>query len=257
MSESVRRPLLPVALAAVLLLAAPAHAEPDAPAGAGRSDDTPAQSASLPAPDHAAAHEAVADAGRPADVPQGPPAGAPQAPPARPAPDSASGVSGASAAGRTDAEPAVVRDRGRKVVVCKYVRKPGVDEVFSHLVVVSENALEGRGFAGTFPFAFSDAHFNSLAVRYAVRGEQANEISEAVCPAGTPSGDEPSEEDAPGEVAGIGEDRRHGPASGNGGTGDVLPATGAPEHLLALGLLGATALLGGAWLALRRGPVGA
>lgn len=170
MSESVRRPLLPVALAAVLLLAAPAHAEPDAPAGAGRSGDTPAQSASLPAPDHAAAHEAVADAGRPADVPQGPPADAPQAPPARPAPDSASGVSG---------------------------------------------------------------------------------------PAGTPSGDEQSEEETPGEVGGIGEDRRHGPASGNGGTGDVLPATGAPEHLLALGLLGATALLGGAWLALRRGAVGA
>ena len=67
--------------------------------------------------------------------------------------------------------PAEVRgEKGKKVVVCKYVRKPGVAEVFSHIIVVSENALLGKGFAGAFPFSFSDAHFKSVAVRFAAKG---------------------------------------------------------------------------------------
>ncbi len=158
------------------------------------------------------------------------------------------------------AAPAEVRAaKGKKVVVCKYVRKPGVAEVFSHIIVVNENALLGKGFAGTFPFAFSDAHFKSVAVRYAAKGEQARDISPSACPAGEeppgeePPGEEPPGEEPPGEeppageVGGISEEAG-GPA---GSADEAIPNTGAPSNLLLLAMLGGLGSLAGGWLVAR------
>lgn len=276
MPESFRRPCMPVggapavrrtalsltgAVLALALLAVPVQAEPDAPPGAGRSGDAPAQSGSLPAPDHAAAHDAIdresPSTGQPG--PQGPPDGVPAGPPAEvPAGPPAEVPAGPGQAGEeaAPAEPVAEAAPGQKVVVCKYVRKPGVAEVFSHIIVVNENALLGKGFAGVFPFAFSDAHFNSVAVRYAARGEQAKDVDETTCPAGTPPGEEPpgeepGGEEPPGDVGGVVEDADP-MAAGDRAPG--LPSTGAADGVVLLGLLGATALLGGCWLALRSRP---
>lgn len=136
--------------------------------------------------------------------------------------------------------------------MCKYVRKPGAAEIFSHIVVVNENALLGKGFAGMFPFAFSDAHFKSIAVRFAAKGEQAREISPAVCP-GVPPGEEPPGEEPPGEeppgdVGGIVEEQDPAAAAG---ADVVLPDTGTPPHLQFLALLGGLCSLAGAWLVTR------
>lgn len=271
MSESFRRTALslPGAVLVLAFLALPAHAEPDAPPGAGRSGDAPAQAGSLPAPEHAAAHEAIVresppagqpgPQGPPTDVPAGPPADVPAGPGANPAVPAVPAEEGGVAAPEVPAAAAEAAP-GQKVVVCKYVRKPGVAEVFSHVIVVNENALLGKGFAGTFPFAFSDAHVKSVAIRYAERGEQARDIDVASCPAGTPPGEEPPGEEPPGqepageepsdEVGGIVEDAP--PATA--GRAGALPETGADDGLVALGLLGAAALLGGTWLALRARP---
>lgn len=287
MPESLRRPSgsgpgtralrrtalsLPIAVLSLVVLAAPTHAESDAPPGAGRSGDAPAQTGSLPAPAHAAADEAIVresppaggqgPQGPPSDVPPGPPAGVPADPPANPPADVPPAPPGPPAgvpagAPQAEGEEAAQAAPGQRVVVCKYVRKPGVAEIYSHIIVVNENALLGKGFAGTFPFAFSDAHFNSVAVRYAARGEQASEISEAACPAGTPPGEEPpgeeppgeqpEGEEPPGEVGGIVEDDPD-PGAAAGTEPDVLPETGTADHLLAVGLLGAVATLGGCLL---------
>lgn len=56
-----------------------------------------------------------------------------------------------------------------KVYVCKYVGTPGVDERLQtgqNPIEVSVNALEGDGFAGEFPFEFSDAHGRSVAIGF-------------------------------------------------------------------------------------------
>lgn len=204
--------LVPGLVLAFTVVAVPAHAAPPGPppvGEAGRSGSAPSVTGDLPAPEHAAAHEAV------------------------------------------DAKP-----KGQKVVVCKYVRKPGVAEIFSHIIVVNESALLGKGFAGTFPFAFSDAHFKSLAVRYAAKGEQAKEVSPSVCPADVPPGEEPPEEppgeEPPGETGGVSEEQG-GPGAGGGA---VLPNTGAPSQLQLLALLGALCSLAGGWLVARAGRGG-
>lgn len=135
-----------------------------------------------------------------------------------------------------------------KVVVCKYVRKPGEAEVFSHIIVVSENALLGKGFAGAFPFAFSDAHFKSVAVRFAAKGEQAREISPAACPADEePPGEEPPPGEAPGgDVGGISEEN---PPEAS--ADEALPSTGAPSDLQFWAMLGGLCSLAGVWLVTR------
>lgn len=56
-----------------------------------------------------------------------------------------------------------------QVVVCKYVGTPGVDEVLQtgqNPIVVDYHALLGAGFDGTFPFPFSDAQGQSIAVQW-------------------------------------------------------------------------------------------
>lgn len=257
--------LLPAAVLALVVLAAPAHAEPDAPPGAGRSGDAPAQTGSLPAPEHAAAHAAVVrespqggpsvPQGPPDGVPQEPPADVPQGPPAGTPANPGAPASGVAGGGGPAADAAAGQAApGQKVVVCKYVRKPGVAEIFSHIIVVNENALLGKGFAGVFPFAFSDAHFKSVAIRYAERGEQAKDVDETSCPAGTPPGEEPPGEEPPGEeppgeVGGIVDEPDPAAAAGEPRAG--LPSTGTPTDLLVLGLLGGIATLGGSWLVLR------
>lgn len=90
-----------------------------------------------------------------------------------------------------------------QVVVCKYVGTPGVDEVLQtgqNPIVVSVNALEGKGFAGTFPFAFEDAQGQSIAIRYAVNSHDGDvtECPGYVAPSPSPSVDpSPSDEPTP------------------------------------------------------------
>jgi hypothetical protein len=68
-----------------------------------------------------------------------------------------------------------------KVVVCKYVSTPG--GVLDHIIIVSANALEGFNPNAAFPQSFEDAQ-DSLAVRYAEEGEQAQDVPLSDCPGG-------------------------------------------------------------------------
>lgn len=82
------------------------------------------------------------------------------------------------------AAPALAQ--GGKVVVCKYVGTPGAGERLqtgNNPIVVSANALKGKGFSGKFPFEFSDAQGRSVAIRYAANSHD-GDISEC---GGTPS----------------------------------------------------------------------
>jgi hypothetical protein len=66
-------------------------------------------------------------------------------------------------------------ERAEKVWVCKYVGTPGVDERLQtgqNPISVSASSLEGNGFAGTFPFEFSDAHGRSVAIGYDTGGAE-------------------------------------------------------------------------------------
>jgi len=90
-----------------------------------------------------------------------------------------------------------------QVVVCKYVGTPGVDERLqtgNNPIVVDTHALEGDGFDGTFPFEFSDAQGNSIAIRYAENSHD-GDISECpgyVSPTPTPTPTEtPTPTDTP------------------------------------------------------------
>lgn len=90
-----------------------------------------------------------------------------------------------------------------RVVVCKYVQTPGDGEELHHVVIVDDHALDG--FGGTFPAEFSDAHFRSLALRWAEPGEQAKDVALSECPAveeppvEEPPVEEPPVEEPPGE----------------------------------------------------------
>lgn len=81
----------------------------------------------------------------------------------------------------------------KKVIVCKWVGTPGEDEVLQtgqNPIAVSTNALEGKGFAGEFPFEFSDAQGRSVAVRYATGPTDNGDLV-------TDCGGEPSETPSP------------------------------------------------------------
>lgn len=80
-----------------------------------------------------------------------------------------------------------------KVVVCKYVGTPGTDERLQtgqNPIVVDYHALLGDGFAGVFPFAFSDAQSHSVAVLWTF-DEHFSDLG--VCP--DPVGPPPCTED--------------------------------------------------------------
>ena len=65
-----------------------------------------------------------------------------------------------------------------QVVVCKYSHTPVSGEIAQTVIIVSRNALEGEGFAGIFPFTFSDEQNSSLAVRFAEVGETTGSLDE-------------------------------------------------------------------------------
>lgn len=163
---------------------------------------------------------------------------------------------GEVAIGAGDA-PVVDTTAGERVVICKYVRKPYVAEIPSHVIVVNEQALVGRGFPGTFPWAFSDAHFHSVAIRWAAAGEQAREVSLEECPT-APTGGGGTGGSTGG--SGFGNETVQPPLrpswqverpesapvpTGSLPTVSGLPQTGAPSGLEALLLLSSTALLAG------------
>jgi hypothetical protein len=108
-----------------------------------------------------------------------------------------------------------------QVVVCKYVSTPGDSELVQtgqNPIVVDSHALEGGGFAGTFPYAFSDAQGGSLAIRWAASSQDGS-LSE--CPGFVP----PEELDCSGDTD----------PTNNGPTGDCAedPQTVqvcAPDH---------------------------
>lgn len=142
--------------------------------------------------------------------------------------------------------------------MCKYVRKPHEAELLHHVVIVNEQGLLGWGFAGTFPFQFSDAHFLSVAIRYATEGEQAQDVPLGECPGREVPPPPPPEEPEVPEVPEVPEEPEipevppagviegpQGPAAAPpaADTRDapdaVLPAAGAPAtvaRLVALGL---------------------
>ncbi|MHC2999876.1 hypothetical protein [Microbacterium sp. HJ5] len=66
------------------------------------------------------------------------------------------------------AAPAAVA-ANEAVVVCKYTHTPGEGEVLQVVIEPDESSL-GEGFAGTFPYEFTDAHFRSVAIGYADQG---------------------------------------------------------------------------------------
>lgn len=79
-----------------------------------------------------------------------------------------------------------------KVVVCKYVGTPGVNERLQtggNPIVVDYHSL-GAGFTGTFPYAFNDAQGRSIAVQYT---DDVHFSDLSVCPA--PDGPPPCEVD--------------------------------------------------------------
>ncbi|WP_435769959.1 LPXTG cell wall anchor domain-containing protein [Nocardioides sp. SYSU DS0651] len=128
-----------------------------------------------------------------------------QGPKERPDAPDAPGAPGAPGAPAQEAPgagtpPGQAGREQRKVVVCKYVRKPGATEIPHHVIVVDYHALEGDGFTGSFPYPFSDGQVGSVAVRYAEDGEQAREISLAGCPTSSEvPGEELPGEEVPGE----------------------------------------------------------
>lgn len=73
-----------------------------------------------------------------------------------------------------------------KVVVCKYVSTPG--GVLDHIVIVDDNTLGNatQPWPGTLPFIWTDAQgqttVGSIAIRYAMEGEQAHDVPLSECP---------------------------------------------------------------------------
>jgi len=130
------------------------------------------------------------------------------------------------------------------------------------VIIVDEQALLGRGFSGTFPWAFSDAQYYSLAVRWATAGEQAREVSLGECPrapTGGGGGGGGSTVVVPGGSAFGGDLVTPEPRSSTlrrtsaepARTASGLPQTGAPSGLEELLLLSSAALLAGVALRFR------
>lgn len=217
-------------------------------AGGGPPPQPPAQ----PPAGQAQVPDALPAAPAPPNEPASP------APPAAAAPAVAPAAAPAAAAAPTGTQPVADTTAGERVVICKYVRKPHVAEVPSHIIIVNEQALVGRGFTGSFPWAFSDAHFYSLAIRWAANGEQARGVSLSSCPRSPVV--EPPEPPGPGgtlpDITGSGSDFSRVATPGQRAAAPQrvagqLPQTGAPGGLEALLLVSSAALLGGIALRIR------
>jgi LPXTG-motif cell wall-anchored protein len=63
-----------------------------------------------------------------------------------------------------------------QVVVCKYSHTPVVNEQAQTVIIISTNGLDGTGFAGLFPFIFSDQQNTSIATRFAEVGELSKDL---------------------------------------------------------------------------------
>lgn len=75
----------------------------------------------------------------------------------------------------------------KKVIVCKYVGTPGVDETLqtgNNPISVSENAIPG--FTGSFPYSFADGQGRSVAIRYAANNQDGGSLSECEVPNNPP-----------------------------------------------------------------------
>ena len=263
---------IPAALLATSLVAAPVHADPDKdPRGKGAENSArdnkpdPGPKPGRGKPDNPGR---PASPGKSGQVPKGPK----QVPPGQakkqddaPRPPAGGGQAPADTP-RGNGEPA--RGDGKavgklpRVVICKYVRKPGVNEVAHHVIIVNANALVGKGFDGTFPHPFSDGQFNSMAIRYAEKGEKAKDVAIASCPSGSeappleippveePPGDTGGEVEVDPAVAGIDEQAPGGgevkKAARDGDPNGLLPDTGAMDNLELVALVGGLVTLVGA-----------
>lgn len=230
----------------------PAPVEP-APVEPPPAEPTPGEPAPVdPPPAEPAPLEPAPVDPPPAETPpvEAPPA---DAAPAATAPAATAPEGVTATAATAELESRATLAPGRRVVVCKYVRKPNAAELLHHVVIVNQNGLLGLGFTGSFPFAFSDAHFKSVAIRFAAAGEQAKDVPLSACPAGDtppppppppPGGDNPNPvTDTPGAVM------DPGGQSGGGPLGD----TGAPAELTPLLGVAFGSLLIGLWLLLHPG----
>ncbi len=188
--------VLPTLVLASTVLAAPALADGEGPTP-GSDGGTPAVAESSPAPDTGPAPDPKPDP-KPAAQPDPQPAPQPDPAPveeqaapqqgAAPAADPAPGSAGKSAPAVKDggkstsgsAPTALAAAAGNeKVVVCKYVGTPG--GVLDHIIIVSVNAIKDFPTPVTFPWTFADAH-DSVAIRFALDGEQAKDVPIAACP---------------------------------------------------------------------------
>ncbi|TNM41985.1 hypothetical protein FHP29_08445 [Nocardioides albidus] len=264
--------LLPAAVLAVTCptgLAGPAHADSGgvpngaaADAGSPPADPGPPADKRPPLPDQAKVPDSAPGRGLPDDDGTRPTPGPGLKGPRPPA--AAGAGAGASAPSADDRGPGHASpaqgattgpDKQHRVVVCKYVRKPGVAEVYSHPIIVDFHALLGQGFAGSFPFAFSDGQLTSVAIRWAEKGERASDVADSECPTtGAPPEPPPGGQVTPpapqGQVGGIVEEAktptvRDGEKAAAVTRGSGLPQTGAPAYLMALLAAGAASLAGG------------
>jgi len=67
-----------------------------------------------------------------------------------------------------------------QVVVCKYSHTPETGELAQTVIIVDTSSLEDEGFAGEFPFNFSDEHNSSIAVRFAQVEENTGDLDKDV-----------------------------------------------------------------------------
>lgn len=71
-----------------------------------------------------------------------------------------------------------------QVVICKYSHTPVIGEVAQTVIITNTSSLDGTGFAGVFPFTFSDQQNSSVAIRFAEVGENTGSLGDPadVCP---------------------------------------------------------------------------
>ncbi|WP_408897189.1 LPXTG cell wall anchor domain-containing protein [Nocardioides sp. R1-1] len=276
-----------VALLATLLVAglgAPASADaggvPNSPdtAGSPPADPGPPADKRPPLPDQAQVPDHAPGQGLPGAADQDGPGQGPDGPrpPADPGPPADAGPPSHAGPPPADGpDPVVGLPPGQgglapqkdphRVVVCKYVRKPGAAEIYSHPVIVDHHALLGKGFSGTFPFPFSDGQLQSVAIRWAEKGERARDVADSECtapgvvPPEVPPGG--GENPPAGQVLGVTEEANPADARAAAVTAPreaALPQTGASDSLVLLSAVGGLMLLAGVGLAtaaVRRRPV--
>jgi LPXTG-motif cell wall-anchored protein len=123
-----------------------------------------------------------------------------------------------------------------RVVLCTYPDVARASDVLGTVVILDLADLVAHGFAGLFPYEYSDAGATWTAIRFASEGEVAEDIEGVLCGVAGEVEEQPGTE-VPGEVGGIVEAAE-------------LPNTGGPSGFLVP--LGAGLVLAGAALVLAR-----